>query len=129
MEDTPIDTVAAVYSLQLSIADFVFLGLNLLIPDNNRLFLDITSKGGDGGGRVGNGGGKKKVCARGDLVDNRFVSHMRCTQGNRQVKQTRGRGRGRQGGERGGGSSNRTPLPNWKKSSSIVTVKKGFLII
>lgn len=44
MEDTPIDTVAAVYSLQLSIADFVFLGLHLLIPDNNSL-LDITSKG------------------------------------------------------------------------------------
>lgn len=44
MEDTPIDTVAAVYSLQLSIADFVFLGLHLLIPDNNSR-LDITSRG------------------------------------------------------------------------------------
>lgn len=44
MEDTPIDTVAAVYSLQLSIADFVFPGLPLLIPDNN-ILLDITSKG------------------------------------------------------------------------------------
>lgn len=57
MEDTPIDTVAAVYSLQLSIADFVFLGLHLLIPDNNSL-LDITSKGGmmegeEGGGKKG----------------------------------------------------------------------------
>jgi hypothetical protein len=44
MEDTPIDTVAAVYSLQLSIADLVFPGLHLLIPDNN-ILLDITSKG------------------------------------------------------------------------------------
>lgn len=44
MEDTPIDAVAAVHSLQLSIADFVFPGLHLLIPDNNRL-LDVTSKG------------------------------------------------------------------------------------
>lgn len=59
MEDTPIDTVAAVYSLQLSIADFVFLGLHLLIPDNN-ILLDITSKGmmeGEGE-EVGGGGGE-----------------------------------------------------------------------
>lgn len=50
MEDKPIDTVAAVYSLQLSIADFVFPGLHLLIPDNNSL-LDITSRGMMGKGK------------------------------------------------------------------------------
>lgn len=96
MEDTPIDTVAAVYSLQLSIADFVFLGLHLLIPDNN-ILLDITSKGmmeGEGE-EVEGGGGGEKVCAQDDLVVNGFVCHMRWTQGNRKVKQTRGRGRGR----------------------------------
>lgn len=101
MEDTPIDTVAAVYSLQLSIADFVFLGLHLLIPDNNSL-LDITSKGmmeRDGEEEERGGGGAPKVCSQDDLVVNRFVSHMRWTRGNRQVKQTRGRAR--EGGERG----------------------------
>ena len=65
MEDTPIDTVAAVYSLQLSIADFVFLGLHLLIPDNNSL-LDITSKGmieGEGEEEEERGGGVKRKFA------------------------------------------------------------------
>lgn len=66
MEDTPIDTVAAVYSLQLSIADFVFLGLHLLIPDNNSL-LDITSKGmmeRDGEEEEKGGGGHRKFAHR-----------------------------------------------------------------
>lgn len=60
MEDTPIDTVAAVYSLQLSIADFVFLGLHLLIPDNNSL-LDITSRRMmEGEGEGGRGGRERE---------------------------------------------------------------------
>lgn len=71
MEDTPIDTVAAVYSLQLSIADFVFLGLHLLIPDNNSL-LDITSKGmmeRDGEEEEkGGGGGHRKFAHRTTLL-------------------------------------------------------------
>lgn len=37
IRDKPIDTVAAVYFLQLSIADFVFWGLHLLIQTNNNL--------------------------------------------------------------------------------------------
>lgn len=70
MEDTPIDTVAAVYSLQLSIADFVFLGLHLLIPDNNSL-LDITSKGmmeRDGEEEEKGGGGHRKFAHRTTLL-------------------------------------------------------------
>lgn len=46
-------------------------------------------------------GGKeeKKVCSQDDLAVNRFVSHMRWTQGDRRVKATGGRERGE---ERGG---------------------------
>lgn len=102
MEDAPIDTVAAVYSLQLSIADFVFPRLHLLIPDNNSL-LDITSKSMTEGEGAREETGGKKVCAQDDLVVNRFVSHMRWTQGNRQVKQTE------RGGGEGRGSSKRAP--------------------
>lgn len=69
MEDTPIDTVAAAYSLQLSIADFVFLGLHLLIPDNNSL-LDITSKGmmERDGEEEEKGGGHRKFAHRTTLL-------------------------------------------------------------
>lgn len=45
IRDKPIDTVAAVYFLQLSIADFVFWGLHLLIQTNNNLLSISVAKG------------------------------------------------------------------------------------
>lgn len=45
IRDKPIDTGAAVYFLQLSIADFVFWGLNLLIQTNNNLLSISVAKG------------------------------------------------------------------------------------
>lgn len=44
IRDKPIDTVAAVYFLQLSIADFVFWGLHLLIQTNNNLLSISVAK-------------------------------------------------------------------------------------
>lgn len=45
IRDKPIDTGAAVYFFQLSIADFVFWGLNLLIQTNNNLLSISVAKG------------------------------------------------------------------------------------
>lgn len=46
-----------------------------------------------GGMMEGEGGEEeKKVCSQDDLAVNRFVSHMRWTQGDRRVKATGGRG-------------------------------------
>lgn len=58
-----------------------------------------------GGMMEGEGGEEeKKVCSQDDLAVNRFVSHMRWTQGDRRVKATGGRGGEK--GSVGGGCSN-----------------------
>lgn len=75
-------------------------------------------------------GGKeeKKVCSQDDLAVNRFVSHMRWTQGDRRVKATGGRERGeeREGGMGGGTLTEPPPVQTAPLLTGVIVTVKWF---